>query len=784
MKKIKKIIVIFLFVFLFIVGGLYVYLRLTIPKTEGTLQVKGIGEEILIKWNPWGVPFIEAKNINDMFFAIGFCHARDRLFQMDLNRRLATGRLSEVFGRRTLAVDKNRKGLLIEDAVEKSMGNVNPDIKEKIQRYCDGVNFFMENRVLPPEFKLLRYTPEPWTPEDIFAVFKNMELMLAASGSELYNAQLVRALGIENAKKFIYGTWGTTIVNPAEYDRFYENESLETAFRRELELREHSVGSNNWVLSGKKSGTGFPVLANDPHLSTVFPSYFYQVYAQCPGVELCGNTFAGVPFVIIGRNKHVGWGFTNIGTDVIDYFELKINPRNKDQYEWDGEWTDFEIREKRIKIKGGEEVIHRVKVSQPGPVYEEDGRYLARHSVGEYPSTVLDAFYRMQLAKDAGEFIRALKQFSSPAQNVVFADKQGNIGYYPTGLVPRRKKGNGELPLPALGSESGWDGFFSEEEKPFLLNPGKGYIVTANNAVLPDRGVPVFSRKWYPSFRADRIDELIRSKTVLSLDDNRDIQTDSFLKGAAFLIGQITDFSFDSRGAGFVAGHLKQWDFKADGGITPYLFYRFRFFLAQNMFSDHIKEKKLRRLISTDWLYRVMDYPNGNGETDELSFWADNIDTPGKEDFKTMVEMSLNAVYDEYTAKSKDEDLDWAEVHTLEYRHPLGGIPVLGSFLNEGPFPMAGGRGCVLTASFSRGRDFRVSHSSTFRMLMDFSDFSNSLFVNSSGQSGHFMSKNYDDQIQLYVNLKYRKMEDFSSNLKILKLMPPVWQDAGNRSQH
>jgi len=770
MKKLKKIAVILLCIILLIAAGLYVYLGLTLPKTEGILRVKHIGDEIQIKRNQWGVPFIEAKNVDDMFFAIGFCHASDRLFQMDLNRRQATGRLSEVFGRRALEMDKYRKDLLIEESIEKSMVNLDPTIKKKMQSYCNGVNFVMETRVLPPEFKLLRYTPEPWTVKDIFAIFKNMELILADSGSELTNAQLVRALGRENAEQFIYGTWGTTIINPGEYDRFYENKSLQTAFLHELELGEHRVGSNNWVISGKKSRTGFPILANDPHLSAVFPSYFYQVFARCPGIELSGNTLAGIPFVIIGRNEHIGWGFTNIGTDVIDYFILKINPQNKDQYEWDGKWTDFDILEKRIKVKGSEDVIHRVRVSRLGPVYEEEGQTAARHSIGEYPSTAVNAFDRMQSAKSAAEFIDGLKLFSSPAQNVVFADKQGNIGYYPTGLVPKRKKGNGELPLPALGSEDGWDGFYSEEEKPFLLNPAKGYIVTANNAVLPDRGVPVFAKRWYPSFRADRIDELLRSKSTLSIEDNTAVQTDSYVKGAEFLIRSIRDFIFESEGAKFVSARFKKWDFKADGGISPFLFYRFRFYLAQNIFNDNITEKKYNGLISTDWVYKIMDYPRENSETGAFSFWVDDIGTPEKEDFRTMVERSLNEAYDEYMAKSKDGNLDWRDIHTLEYRHPLGGIPVLGWFLNKGPFGMAGGRGCILTASFSRGREFRVSHLSTFRMVMDFSDFSNSLFVNTSGQSGHFMSKNYDDQIDLYVNLKYRKMEDFSSGLRVLKL--------------
>lgn len=774
MKKLKKILIVLLGIILLIIAGLYVYLRTTLPKTEGTLDAKNIEAEIQIKRNEWGVPFIETKNMDDLFFAVGFCHASDRLFQMDLSRRLAEGKLAEVFGERALETDKYHKDLLIEESIERSMKTLRPEVETAMQNYCNGVNFFMETRTLPPEFTLLRYTPERWMLEDIIAIFKNMEMILADSGSELYNAKLLSALGEEHAKAFIYGTCGSTILNGEEFGGPYGNNSLQMAFRREMELKEHSVGSNNWVISGKKTVTGDPILANDPHLSNVFPSYFYQVVAAAGELELSGNTFPGVPFIIIGRNNHVGWGFTNVGTDVIDYFILEQDPQNKNRYKWDGEWVDFDLIEKRIRVKGKADVLHIVKVSRLGPVFEENGECLARHSVGEYPSTTVEAFFQMQSAKNIDDFVRGLKLFSSPAQNVVFADREGNIGYFPTGLVPKRKKGNGELPLPASGSGDGWDGFYNEDEKPLLLNPGKGYIVTANNPVLPDAGIPVFAETWFPSFRADRIAALIDAKEKLSLEDNLDIQTDTYLKSAEFLIRKLEGFAFDSgdsAGAAFVLTHLRKWDLKAGKGIAPFLFYRFRFYLTRNMFADNMGTKEEdKSLISSDWLYKIMNYPLENSDPEELSYWSDNIDTPEKEDFKSMVEKSLEETYEEYMEKSKTVDPEWMDIHTLKYGHPLGIIPVLGRLLNKGPFPMEGGRECILTASFRRNGDFNITHLSTFRMVMDFSDFSNSLFINSSGQSGHFMSKNYDDQIKLYVKLKYRKMEEISSKPRVLRL--------------
>ncbi|MCP4214105.1 MAG: penicillin acylase family protein [bacterium] len=772
MKKLKKILLVTLIIFVTALMGIYIYLRMTIPKSEGTLQVKGISNEIQVKRNQWGVPLIEAGTLEDMYFAIGFCHASDRLFQMDLARRLTSGKLSEIFGARALKSDKYHKGLLVEEAVEKKMAGITPENKKVLQAYSRGINAFIETQKLPPEFALLRYKPEPWSSKDSIFIFKRMEMVLSGSGGELYNYSMIKALGKENAKILFSGDWGTSIINKEEYDSFYTNKSLQAALLNERELMENGVGSNNWVISGNRTTTGAPILANDPHLSNIFPSYFYQLSARAGDMEFSGHTFPGVPYIIIGRTNHVGWTITNIATDVIDYFILEINPDNKNQYKWDGEWLDFDIVEKQIKVKGGKDVIHKVKNSRLGVVLEEDGEYLARHSLDLYPSTVAEATFRMNLATNAEQFLDALKLFTSPASNIVFADSLGNIGYFPTGAIPKRKKGTGDHPLPATGSSDGWDGLYDENEKPYLFNPAKGYIVTANNPVLPSECLPIYTKYSSPTFRADRIDELVRAKPKLSVADNQNIQTDSFLKSAQFLTTKIKDFSFDSKGATFILDSFKKWNFKADTGLAPYLFFRFQHYLTQNIFDDHIKEEKQKYLISSNWLYKILNYPKPDSEVAGFSFWVDNTHTPGKEDFKTVVGKSLDDTYKEYMEESKEAAPEWRKLHTVTYKHPLGGIPVLGSFLNKGPFPMAGGKGTVLSASFRRNVNFHVTHLSAFRMIMDFSDFSNSMLINSSGQSGHFMSDNYDDQIDNYVNSKYRKMEDFNGKLKVLKLIP------------
>ena len=755
----------------------YFFLRRTLPPLSGTVVIKeGIQENITIKRNRWGVPAIAAASRGDLFYAIGFVHASDRLFQMDMARRMATGRLSEVFGERALELDRQKKDLLIEESITQSLAEakLEPELELIIRQYCAGVNEYIDHHPLPPEFTLLGYRPSPWTARDVYSIFKNMEFILAESGSELYNYKVTKALGKQRAAQLLNGVHGATIVHSSDKTRAKSHDTPAMLLDHEIQQGEQSIGSNNWVIGPEKSATGSPILANDPHLPNVFPSYFYQIRAQTGDLLLSGNTIPGTPFIVIGRTGAVGWGFTNIGTDVIDYFALNVNPDNRDQYLVDGQWKDFSWIEKKIEIKGQEPVVHRIKMSTFGPVLEQGNLTLARHSVTLYPSTTLQAFYKMNTAQSIDQFISAAGLFSSPAQNIVFADFKGNFGYYPAGKIPIRGKGDGSLPVNVTKSDDSWRGFHPEEEKPWLLNPRRGYVATANNPVLDDGRLPLFRKTWYPSFRADRIEALLQNTEKLSVEDNTDIQTDSFLPAAAFLVSFIKPLTFPSRNGTFVHSKLTNWNGYADKGLAPYLFYRFERHLARRLFADHLKDEDVKSLVSTSWIYRILEYPGST--TGSLpagcEYWIDDIGTPEIETWGKMVELSLEDTFADYRKASKSGLPVWENVHRMTYTHPLGTAKLLAPFFNRGPYPTAGGKGCVLTASFRSGKGFAVSHNATFRMIVNFADLDKSLLVNASGQCGHLLSPHYDDQIPLYTGLEYRLMERFSPDDTTLVLKP------------
>ena len=332
----------------------------------------------------------------------------------------------------------------------------------------------------------------------------------------------------------------------------------------------------------------------------------------------------------------------------------------------------------------------------------------------------------MNLAQDIKAFIKGLMLFSAPAQNIVFADTKGNIGYYPTGLIPKRRIGDGSLPILITNSKSLWKGFYDEDEKPVIINPGKGYIITANNPVIPSTKLPLFARSWSPYFRAERIDELLREKEDITLQYVADIQRDTLLKSAEFLINSIRDFTIDDREAKAVFDVLMAWDLRVDKGIAPALFYHFESHLTEVIFTDDLLDKKYQKFLFSGLIYKLLNYPDLDLKDEELTFFANDKNTPEQETYFDMVVKALNKT-GRLNFKNNNA-VQWEKAHTLEYSHPLGSVSVLG-FLNRGPYYIPGGKGAVLANAFSYARSFAVHHLPAFRMIVDFSDFSNILFT-------------------------------------------------------
>lgn len=732
----------------FILLGFFAFiiidLNFSVPRTKGNIFLKGLEEEVTINRDRWGVPHIFARNEKDLFFACGFVHAQERMWQMELSRRAGLGRLSEIFGRRTLEKDRFMRNLGLRQAAEKDYEKLTPRMKELLLAYGDGVNSWMRSRKLdwPPEFLILGYRPHPWSALDSLIIKELMALLLSVDyQSEAMRAKLAKKLGAEKALQIIEKG---IAVPSSEIEGLSLSES-------------HGVppfrGSNNWVLSGSRTESGKPLLANDPHLGISLPSVWFEFHLVCPEFNAVGVSFPGVPSVIIGHNEFVAWGETNSYADVQDLYLERLDPAGNMYLDQDG-WKPLLKSEEMIKVKGEKEPVRvEMKWTERGPiitpyVIESESPLSLSWTIYEGGRT-FESFYLLNKARNWREFQDALKLFDCPSQNFVYADREGNIGYYLSGKIPKRQTKAALFPYPAWEEGGDWQGFLDEGEKPNLFNPARGYIVTANNKIIPDDFPHYLSNTWIAPFRAERITELVLQKKKHNLESMKMIQNDVFSKRAEFFLPLLKEV----KGEGPAREALKileSWDLRMSSGAGAALFRTFIDFLNEEVFKDELAEdyEKFNDLFEQKeaGLLRIISDPN--------SPWFDNKETPRVETRELIAKISLEKAYDWLEKKyGLPDKWDWMGMNSFPFRHALGQVPLL-RFLNRGPYPTDGDDFTVRPAYFKA----QESEAASYRQVIDLSDFSKSICVLSSGESGHFRSRFYDDQIPLWLQGQYHPM--------------------------
>ncbi|HYN87161.1 MAG TPA: penicillin acylase family protein, partial [Ardenticatenaceae bacterium] len=510
------------------------------PQVNGSIRVAGLQAPVEVLRDEWGVPHIYAQNEHDLFFAQGYVHAQDRLWQMDLQRRIGMARLSEIFGEDGLETDRFLRTIGTNRAARADVANLDPQSLAILEAYAAGVNAFLESHRsnLPIEFRILRYSPELWQPADTAAWAKMMQWSLSSNWEdELFRARLVAELGEPQAADLmaLYPE-GAPLILPEGVDTYSRLGAPRVAAARMLgDLgfgSGDSLGSNNWVVSGAKSTTGRPILANDPHLGIRMPSIWYEIGLHAPGLNAVGASLPGIPALVIGHNDHIAWGMTTLQVDVQDLYIERLNPDNPAEYEVDGRFEPFDIVREEIHVSGrAEPEILEVRVGRHGPLINDvlEGaerptafRWLA---VAE-PSTLLATIGPLIRASTWEEFTAALETWDAPGQNFVYADDQGNIGYYGAARVPIRAQGTGDVPAPGWDGSHDWEGFIPFEEMPHAFNPPEGFIATANNKPVPDDYPFHLGSAWAAPYRQQRIVTLLTAKDKLSLEDMRAIQAD------------------------------------------------------------------------------------------------------------------------------------------------------------------------------------------------------------------------------------------------------------------
>jgi len=743
--------------------------RTRLPRTNGSLQLPGLHEPVEILRDEWAVPHIFGQNSEDVLFAQGFVHAQERLWQMDINRRVTAGRLSEVLGEVALPVDRVMRTLGLRQVAEQETLLLKDPYLAELEAYCAGVNacIHSSSKRLPLEFSLLHYPPEPWQVADIMAWNKLMSFTLSANWeSELLRGRLTSQLGaVQVAELEVFGSesWPVFLnVNPGSPLRDFRTFTGPGPG--------DGIGSNNWVVAPARSASGSALLANDMHLALTIPGIWFENHLCGGGLDITGVSLPGVPLVIAGHNQNIAWGYTNGFTDVQDLYEehLRQAAEGGIEFEYKGDWLPAETRREEIHVKGGKSFVEEVTVTRHGPIInillgEEDSEPpLALRWTALEPETTVQALFHMARARDCHEFKQALRTWSGPLQNTVYADTQGNIAYSLPGRIPLRAQGDGSIPSPGWTGTHEWLGYIPFEELPHLFNPPQGYIVTANNRVIGPEYKYFLSRDYVYGDRAQRITELITAREKVDIPYIQRMHFDQLSPTARTLaryVGQLKDVDPELIE---MVELMRSWD-----GT-----------LAADSPAAALHEVLIRQVLSLIVDGKIGKFaPNYRGKSPITGLWGSH----SWERLVKQLEEADSGWFDLGSGENRDDilkqalhqaigflknELDpsprawaWGKLHKLTFSHVLAKQPILARTLNRGPYSL-GGDGTTIWATTSN--DYDLTNASVigppFRFIADLGDLDHTLGLLVPGQSGHPGSPHYDDGIQDWFKAGYHIM--------------------------
>jgi len=725
--------------------------------------------------------------------AQGYVMAQDRLWQMDLLRRVARGQLSEILGPATLSIDKDFRTLGFSRAAARDVAQLDAESRKLMEAYARGVNAFIEEHQdrLPLEFTLLHYKPLPWQPSDTLAISGYMYRTLTDTRErELNRAKVTERAGADRAKDlfseesamdhFVVGDPSTpndgSQRSAAEGDDEDDDDiqpdtvlkaryagvngitasdgspDLTSALSRSIqqfleqsrnEIRQ-GLGSNNWVVSGAHTATGKPLLANDTHLELTIPSIWYEIHLTAPGWNVKGFTLPGAPMVIIGHNDRIAWGFTNNGADVQDLYIETLNPAVSDEYRVKGSWTKAQIIDETIRVKGQTDEHLKVVVTRHGPVVDHDGdkAYAMRWTATE-PGGLANSYNWLGKAKNWKEFREVMKHVSGPGQNAVYADVDGNIGYIMAARVPIRKKGHGEVPVPGDTDDYEWTGYIPFDQLPQALNPESGLIVTANARVVGPNYKPYLTDRWEEPYRTARIYDLLHDRHDLRPEDMLKVQTDTYSFPHVFVADQLiaaakTVKPKDARAQKLIEG-LKDWNGIAEADSPEVSFLHAARRAAIELLLEPFlgKETALYQWRSTTFLQKTL--------TNRPAKWLPAV-------FKSYDEL-LAAAADKAVARLAEQsgsqrvqDWAWKRFNSLDMVHPVGRSGLLKRFLSITDKPQSGTVYSIRAAT--------KTHGPAMRFVANPGDWDHSILLIPAGQSGQPGSSHYSDQFSYWYEGK------------------------------
>lgn len=777
---------------------LYGWLQTSLPQTNGTIEVRGLSASVSISRDNNGVPHIRGKTIEDIMMGLGYAHAQDRLWQMEVNRRLGAGRMSELFGAATLPIDKLFRTFGFKVKAEKAYNALPENGKTLLKAYAEGVNAYLANRrgALPIEFITSGITPEPWHPVHTMTWFKMMSYDLGGNmRHELARADLMSQISPKQVAELypVYPGDAAEAPLPDFSDLLADLPIKELAALSPTNPA--GYGSNNWVISGDRTTSGMPILANDPHLRLNTPSIWYLVHLQLVNEDgstknVVGTSFAGAPMVILGRNDRVAWGFTNTAPDVQDLFIEKVLDNEGKSYLTPDGPADFVIREEIIKIKDAPDLFLNIRESRHGPVISDIYKQLNSvtgkdhvlalqwTALADTDTTIMLSTYLFD-AQNIEDFKEAAKSYVSPQQNIVIADVDGNIGLYAPAVIPIRHKDNkimGRIPSPGWDALYDWQDTIPYDQLPYRKNPDEHMVVTANQKIVGQDYPYYITRDWSLPYRAGRIENLITKTEKHDLTSMAAIQFDIGSDMAADLKPMMLENTNDI--APEIKAALSSWDDQMTlDGPAPMIFATWWRHLAREIYSDELGAKFDRYNRQ-----RPTFIKNVLGDIGGQSRWCDDINTDVIENCFDSVSKALETSIDELTTLYGPDwtKWRWGDAHILRQKHtPFSQVPVLKNIFDiYAPHTGATYTINVSGNSWNKNTPHASSMGPSYRGLFDLSDLEKSLYLMPTGQSGNILSSHYADQFPRWQKGDYftipTKFNPASDDMDTLTLSPTI----------
>jgi penicillin G amidase len=786
MRLFKIVCFAILAIVLLIFAASWLFMRWQSPKLNGEIIVSGLQSETQVYYDVYGIPHIMAGSASDAYFALGYVHAQDRLFQMDLLRRVGGGRLSEFFGSKVVDVDKlfHTLGVPKYSADAAAGFDRQPDeLKEAVHAYLAGVNEFVNNGKTPMEYFIAGLPKEEFTVVDLYQTAGYMAFSFAIG------------LRSDPLTENIYRQWGGEHLNDLAV-RYYNGQALAPVFGNSAapqvsaalikSIDELNVplffGSNNWVVAGSKTKSGKPIFANDTHIKFAQPSVWYESHLSYPGTSLYGNFLPGIPFALIGNNQFSAWGLTMLENDDTDfYYEQLSDDKQKVRY-LDSLWVDIEVAEIEIKVKGEPSINFQIRKTPHGPLINDFFESKISQPVSMFwtytkkENNLPKAFYALNHARSIEESRAAVALIHAPGLNVAYADTMGNIALWASAhLLNRAEHINPKLVLDGASGKDELLGYYPFSTNPQSENPPSGMVFSANSQ-HDSTGLGVLHDGYYTTtVRMERIAELLNDSQLFDVEMMQKIVSDHYSMSdheIAEIVLSVLEKSSDDSLNDYIK-ILRLWD----GGHTkddkgPVAYYPLLFHLVKNTFKDELGPENFEVFLGTHLMKRSYHKIFKM----KASVWYDDVSTPKVENRDDIFLLSAKMALEQLIAQngSLDNIPVWGDVHTIEFAHAMGTQKPLDKIFNIGPFATSGANESIDQQSFrlTDSGFYPVQHGPQMRILIDLADFENSISINPTGQSGNRGSKHYANQAEMFVNHQFRKQ--MMSKTEIMETSPNV----------